>query len=96
MVKVKAIISFNDLEENKHRGIGEEFECSKARCDYLLKHMAIEIVEEIKEEVPVIENVEEKIEEIKESAKEEVELNEFGNPVGTRNIKPKKKKSSKK
>lgn len=46
--KVRALISFNDLEENKHRNIGDEFECSKARCDYLLEHKAIEIVEEVK------------------------------------------------
>lgn len=49
-VKVKAIINFNDLEEGKRRRFGEEFECSKERCDYLLEHKAIEIVEEIKEE----------------------------------------------
>ena len=48
--KVKALINFNDLEENKHRVIGEVFECFKTRCDYLLEHKAIEIVEEVKEE----------------------------------------------
>ena len=47
--KVRALIKFNDLEENKERNIGDEFECSKMRCDYLLEHKAIEIVEEIKE-----------------------------------------------
>lgn len=77
--KVKALIKFNDLEENKKRVVGEEFECSKVRCDYLLEHKAIEIVEEIKE-----------------NSKEEVELNEFGNPVGTRELKEEKTKSTKK
>lgn len=77
--KVKALISFNDLEENKKRVVGEEFECSKVRCDYLLEHKAIEIVEEVKE-----------------NSKEEVELNEFGNPVGTRELKEEKTKSTKK
>lgn len=77
--KVKALINFNDLEENKKRVVGEEFECSKVRCDYLLEHKAIEIVEEIKE-----------------NSKEEVELNEFGNPVGTRELKEEKTKSTKK
>ena len=43
--KVKALINFNDLEENKKRVVGEEFECSKVRCDYLLENKAIEIVE---------------------------------------------------
>ena len=65
-MKVRAIISFNDLEENKHRNIGDEFECSKERADYLLKHNAIEIVEEQKEE-KVEEEV--KIEEPKKSKK---------------------------
>lgn len=46
--KVKALINFNDLEANKKRVVGEEFECSKIRCDYLLEHKAIEIVEKIK------------------------------------------------
>ena len=44
--KVKALINFNDMEENEHRKIGDEFECSKARCDYLLEHKAIEVIEE--------------------------------------------------
>lgn len=70
--KVKALINFNDLEANKKRVVGEEFECSKARCDYLLEHKAIEIIEEIKEEVPEVKNAEETMERIEESAKEEV------------------------
>ena len=48
--KVKALINFTDMEANKKRIIGEEFECSKIRCDYLLDNKAIEIVEEVKEE----------------------------------------------
>lgn len=47
--KVKAIINFTDLEENKHRNIGDVFECCKERKDFLLEHKAIEVVEEIKE-----------------------------------------------
>ena len=38
------------MEANKKRIVGEEFECSKIRCDYLLENKAIEIVEEVKEE----------------------------------------------
>ena len=45
-IKVRALISFNDLEENKHRNIGEEFECSKQRAEFLLEHKAIEIIED--------------------------------------------------
>ena len=45
--KVRALINFNDMEENKKRAIGDEFECSKTRCDFLLEHKAIEIVEDV-------------------------------------------------
>ena len=48
--KVRALINFNDLEEKKKRNIGDEFECSKMRCDYLLEHKAIEVIEEVKEQ----------------------------------------------
>jgi len=81
--KVKALINFNDLEENKQRKIGEEFECSKTRCDYLLEHKAIEVLEEVKEELPKV-----NVEKVIESAKDD---KEFVEP-----IKPKKKKSNKK
>lgn len=44
-MKVKAIINFNDLEANTHRNIGDVFDVSKERADYLLQHNAIEVVE---------------------------------------------------
>jgi hypothetical protein len=90
--KVRALINFNDLEANKKRVVGEEFECSKARCDYLLEHKAIKVVEEIKEEVPEVENVQEGIQRIEESAKEEA-TNTY---LDDKPIKTKKKKRSKK
>ena len=78
--KVKAIINFTDLEEDKKRVIGDEFICEKERADFLLEHKAIEILEEVKEKgskvKPEIKIDEEKIEVFEE--------------------KPKKKKSSKK
>lgn len=49
-LKAKAIIKFDDLEENVKREIGDIFECSKERADYLLENNAIEIIEEAKEE----------------------------------------------
>lgn len=49
--KVKALINFSDMEENKKRNIGDEFECSKARCDFLLEHKAVEIIESINETI---------------------------------------------
>ena len=90
--KVKALINFNDLEANKKRSVGEEFKCLKARCDYLLEHNAIEVLEEVKEEVPEVKNVEEAIERIEDSAQEEA-TNAY---LDDKPIKPKKKKTSKK
>ena len=83
---------FNDLVEKIWRNVGDEFYCTEERANYLLEHKAIEIIEE----VPAIENVVETLDKIRESAKKEVELNQFGNPVGTRELKSKKKKSNKK
>ena len=63
MVKVKAIINFNDLQENKSRKIGDFFECSIERASFLVEHNAVEpFVEEII--VPEI-----KLEEVKEEPK---------------------------
>lgn len=61
--QVKALINFNDLNENKKRVVGEEFECEELRKDYLLEHNAIEVIKEIPEKV--IEEVHE-VEEIEE------------------------------
>lgn len=51
-VNVKAIIKFDDLEENVKREIGDIFECSKERADYLLENNAIEIIEDGTKEKP--------------------------------------------
>lgn len=71
--KVKALINFNDLEENTKRNIGDEFECSKMRCDFLLEHKAIEIIEEVKEktekETEPVKEVEQKVVEEKKPKK---------------------------
>lgn len=82
--KVKALINFNDLEENTHRNIGDVFECSKIRCDYLLEHNAVEVIEEIKEQI--------KKAEIKTDAMAE----EIFEDKTVKIEKPKKKKASKK
>lgn len=58
MVKVKAIMSFNDLLEKKERQIGDTFECTEERLEVLLAHNAVEVIDNKKEEV-----VEEVIEE---------------------------------
>lgn len=36
-MKVKTLVRFNDLKEGVTRSIGEEFTCSKARYDEILK-----------------------------------------------------------
>lgn len=59
-VKVKALIKFNDVEEKKLRNIGDEFTCLEERADYLLKHNAVEVVKDVKEEQPKV-NIEIKI-----------------------------------
>lgn len=99
--KVKALINFNDLEENKHRNIGDEFECSKIRCDYLLEHKAIEIIEEVKEEKKYSFVIAEKLDDeniTPLSTKEE--LDKLGDKIKeyvvTQPKSTKKKKSSKK
>lgn len=47
-MKVKAIINFNDLENNVHRNIGDIFDCTEKRANYLLEHNAVEVVEQEK------------------------------------------------
>ena len=92
---VNRVISRKDNEF----GVKDTFECNKEMADYLLGNNVLnkKVVKVIEvQEVPKVKNVDEAIERIEESAKEEVELNEFGNPVGTRKIKSKKKKTSKK
>lgn len=77
--KVKALINFNDLEEKAKRKVGDIFEVSKIRADYLLDHDAIEVVEKI--EIP--------IKEIKEAEVEEV-VKEEPKPKKNKNKKNKK------
>lgn len=66
---VKALINFNDLEANKRRVVNEEFECSKTRCDYLLEHNAIKVIEEIKEKIPQVKKAENTKKEVKKEKK---------------------------
>ncbi len=93
-MKARVIQGFNDkytgtyYEENKILNITRE------RFEEILE--VGKLVEEIKEEIPTIENVDKTLEKIHESAKEEVELNQFGNPIGTREIKAKKETKKKK
>lgn len=47
--KVRVLKYFRDKEEKKERFIGEEFECTKERCNYLLEHNAVEIINNVPE-----------------------------------------------
>ena len=86
--KVKALINFNDLEENTHRNIGDVFECSKQRADYLLEHKAIEVIDE-ENIIPLGDK--ETLEKIGEEIEKHIEEKTEVKPKKT-----KKKKSSKK
>lgn len=98
--KVKAIISFNDLEANTHRNIGDVFEVNEGRKDYLLEHKAIEVFEEVKEKNKISFVIAEKLddehiqpldEEAANKLSEEIEKHIEVKPKITKN-----KKSSKK
>ena len=101
--KVKVLKYFRDKEEKKERFVGEEFECTKERCNYLLEHNAVEIVKDVpeitEEEVQAVANaiVEEAIEQdktIEEIVDEIVEEQKQDKLV--EEIITKKKKTSKK
>ena len=100
-LKVKSIIKFDDLEENVKREIGDVFECSKERADYLLKNNAIEIVEDVKEEkndaieVTVTLDKEKAVNEIVEEIIEDAKQEKNASKKGTTSKRVSKKKSKK-
>ena len=68
-MKVKAIMGFNDLEANKERNVGDVFEVSKERANFLMSRNAVVLFEEEVLE-PVVEDI--KDEEIEETKEEEI------------------------
>lgn len=76
MITVKAIKNFDDYEgkeinENnkcKSRVVGEIFECSKERAEYLLEHKAIEIIK-----IQKVENVDKSVEKPKRKTRKKNE-----------------------
>lgn len=44
-VKCKVTNPFNDVQDNKQRRVGEEFECTLERAEFLQKNNVIEIIE---------------------------------------------------
>ena len=77
---VKVLRYFKDLEEKKDRFVGDEFETTKERYEFLKQNNAVNLVE----------IVEEQPKEIKEEVKVVVSEKEEAKP------KPKKKKTNKK
>lgn len=44
-VKCKVTNLFNDVQDDKQRRVGEEFECTLERAEFLQKNNVIEIIE---------------------------------------------------
>ena len=98
-------ITRKSVEEKGKLFKGDTFECDEKMVDYLtgnnpLNKVVVKVIEVEPEKV----TVEKVIESAKDDKEEviplkdlkEIELNQFGNPFGTRELKSKKKKSSKK
>lgn len=65
-VRVKAIMNFNDVEENQQRIQGKsEWECSQERADFLVEHKAVEILGVVEEVAPAKQEKEEQPEDAK-------------------------------
>ena len=79
--KVEAIMKFTDKEENIRRDMGDVFECTQERYEFLKRNNAVKLIEIIEEKEKVFE---EETNEVIEENNEEIEE------------KPKKKKISKK
>lgn len=87
--KVEATMKFTDREENTKRNVGDVFEVTEARYNFLKKNNAVKLIE-------VVEGKEELV------ATAQAIIEEIPNATGETEIallndeKPKKKKSSKK
>lgn len=44
-VKCKVTNPFNDVQDDKQRKVGDEFECTLERADFLQKNNVVEIIE---------------------------------------------------
>ena len=91
MMKVKALIRFDDVEAGVPRKIGDEWETNEDRANYLKENNAVEIIETIKE-TPF---------EIKEEKKKEAEtliklIDKDAEMVEVEPVKPKDKPKKKK
>lgn len=87
--KVEATMKFTDKEENVKRNVGDKFETTKERYEFLKKNNAVKLIEVVEEKEELVATVQEIIEEIPNATGEtEIAL--------LNDEKPKKKKNSKK
>lgn len=96
--KVEAIMKFTDKEENIRRDMGDVFECTQERYEFLKRNNAVKLIEII-EELKIIPKESEPIKLVeteKPVIKEIPNATETPGIVLLENEKPKKKKSSKK
>ena len=92
--KVEAIMKFTDKEENTKRNVGDQFNTTKERYDYLKSHNAVKLVEI--EEVVIEEKI---IEDVVDDVIESEEVDEITDNVVdevVEEIIDKKKKNNKK
>ena len=102
--KVEAIMKFTDKEENVKRNVGDKFETTKERYEFLKRNNAVKLIEIIEEEKEIIneEGVQAVASAIVEEAEEQNKsVEEIVNEIIEESNeeveeKPKKKKNSKK
>lgn len=66
-VKCKVTNPFNDVQDDKQRRVGEEFECTLERAEFLQKNNVVDIIEVT--EKPVEETLEKPVETTEEKPK---------------------------
>lgn len=91
--KVEAIMKFTDKEENTKRNVGDQFNTTKERYDYLKSHNAVKLVEI--EEVVIDEIVEDVVDDIIESEEVDEIINNVVDEVVEEIIDKKNKKNKK-
>lgn len=91
--KVEAIMKFTDKEENTKRNVGDQFNTTKERYDYLKSHNAVKLVEI--EEVVIDEIVEDVVDDIIESEEVDEIINNVVDEMVEEIIDKKNKKNKK-
>lgn len=65
--KVEALIKFTDKEEDTKRNVGDQFEVTKERYEFLKKNNAVKLIEIVEEkEVALDETINEVVDEVVE------------------------------